>query len=334
MTLAADLRARAEEARRLAADPRTTDRIYSHGNVGARTGPGRQGPHRLLQEVGMSIIRVLNLGAGVQSSAILLMACAGELPRPDVAIFADTGEEPASVYAWLAQTLRPAAERAGIPIEVVSAHSKSTQDRPTKLGDIPAYVVGKDGKGAPIRRQCTRDWKIDPLDRRVKELLGLRRGQHWPTGLAVESWFGISGDEIQRMKHAVEPWRRYWHPLIETPWGESGKRPAWRDPPLRRSDCLAWMRANGFGEAPRSACTFCPFHSDKEWRRLQENEPEAFAHAVAADAMLRSHPRRHTGAMFVHRSLRPLGEIDFTRQRSLDLGGGDFDDECSGVCGV
>ena len=44
-------------------------------------------------------LRVLSLGAGVQSSTLALMASRGEIgPMPDCAIFADTGAEPAKVY--------------------------------------------------------------------------------------------------------------------------------------------------------------------------------------------------------------------------------------------
>lgn len=274
------------------------------------------------------MMRVLNLGAGVQSSAILLMACKGELPKPDVALFADTGEEPASVYNWLRDVLMPAASAAGIALETVRETARD-DNRRRKIDQIPAFVRDANGGSAPLARQCTRDWKITPLDRRVKELLGLKKSQRWPKGLAVESWIGISGDEIQRMKHAVDPWRRYWHPLIEEPWGGE-KRPAWRNPPIRRADCQTWLVANGYAEAPRSACSFCPFHSDKEWLRLQLHEPDAFAHAVEADRLLRSNSLRH-GAMFVHRSLKPLGSIDFTRQQTLD---DLFGEECGGVCGV
>ena len=46
-------------------------------------------------------LRILSLGAGVQSSTMALMAAHGELPRPNCAIFADTGDEPAAVYRWL-----------------------------------------------------------------------------------------------------------------------------------------------------------------------------------------------------------------------------------------
>ncbi len=51
-------------------------------------------------------LRVLSLGAGVQSTTLALMAAHGEIgPMPDCAIFADTGWEPAAVYEhldWLA----------------------------------------------------------------------------------------------------------------------------------------------------------------------------------------------------------------------------------------
>ena len=37
----------------------------------------------------------LSLGAGVQSSALLVLSCTDDrVPKPDVAIFADTGDEP------------------------------------------------------------------------------------------------------------------------------------------------------------------------------------------------------------------------------------------------
>lgn len=46
-------------------------------------------------------MRFLSLGAGVQSSTLLLMMVNGVIPKADYAIFADTQWEPKSVYAWL-----------------------------------------------------------------------------------------------------------------------------------------------------------------------------------------------------------------------------------------
>lgn len=47
------------------------------------------------------MLRVLSLGAGVQSSAVLLMADCGDVEPVDIAVFADTGSEPKVVYQWL-----------------------------------------------------------------------------------------------------------------------------------------------------------------------------------------------------------------------------------------
>src|SRR4051812_25177815 len=47
-------------------------------------------------------LRVISLGAGVQSTTMALMAAHGEIgPMPDAAIFADTGWEPKHVYDHL-----------------------------------------------------------------------------------------------------------------------------------------------------------------------------------------------------------------------------------------
>lgn len=49
------------------------------------------------------MLKVLALGAGVQSTALLLMSIRGELDRLDFAIFAETRWEPAAAehLAWL-----------------------------------------------------------------------------------------------------------------------------------------------------------------------------------------------------------------------------------------
>jgi hypothetical protein len=45
-------------------------------------------------------LRVLSLGAGVQSSTVLFKMLEGEIPMADVSIFADTGNEPKAVYPF------------------------------------------------------------------------------------------------------------------------------------------------------------------------------------------------------------------------------------------
>lgn len=89
-------------------------------------------------------------------------------------------------------------------------------------------------------------------------------------------------------------------------------------------------------QAEPAACVFCPYHNDREWLRLKNEEPIEFARAVAFEARLRpvvaaATSLRATDA-FLHRSMRPLAEVDFgtpdTPQADL------FGNECEGMCGV
>lgn len=264
----------------------------------------------------------LSLGAGVQSSTLALMAAAGEItPMPDGAIFADTQAEPAGVYRWLdyLESVLP------FPVHRVTAgdlRSAALETRTSRKGlayykvALPVHTDNADGsKGQISRRGCTYRYKIRPIERALRRLAGVKRGEKSP---AVESWVGISLDEIQRMKPSREPWISTRWPLIE-------KR-------MTRASCLAWLESNGHPEPPRSACVFCPFRADREWRHLRQTDPAGFADAVAFDAEIRA-ARPCSSVAYLHASLKPLGEVDFrndTDRGQLTL----WDDECTGMCGV
>ena len=71
---------------------------------------------------------VLNLGAGVQSSALALMAAHGEItPTPDFAVFADTGAEPTEVYDWL-ETIKELIDAAPHPFPVYTVSKGNLTD--------------------------------------------------------------------------------------------------------------------------------------------------------------------------------------------------------------
>lgn len=285
------------------------------------------------------MIRILSLGAGVQSSTILLMSIAGELPRIDHAIFADVGWEPAEVYRWL-DWLKTQAEAAGIPLHVVSAgnlreHVMDAARSGKRVSSPPFFTEGEDGRAAIINRSCTSNFKIIPIERKVKELIGHKPGARLPKEVAVEQWIGISGDEIQRMKRSQSPWMRFWHPLIETPWveGDASHAP-FRDHAMTRDDCQRWLRDHGFPEAPRSACIGCPFHNNHEWRRIR-SDPVQWADAVEFDQAIRASMPMHgmERPVYLHRSLLPLDQAPIDEHAPGQQGIG-FDQECHGVCGV
>lgn len=256
-------------------------------------------------------IAVLSLGAGVQSTALLLMACHGEFAtRPVEAVFADTGWEPAAVYQhldWLESV-------SSIPITRVRYKDQSIRDLAMKNGgigvDMPLYLVGQRGPGI-LRRQCTGKFKIGPIRKRTREIMrehGVKR---------AETWMGISLDEAIRMRDSDVQYLTNVYPLVD-------KR-------LTRHDCLNWLERNGYPRPPKSSCIGCPYHSTAMWAEMARERPDEFADAVQFDAAMR-HARPGYIA-YLHRNRIPLSEID-TRTRADRGQLGLFDDECDGVCGV
>ena len=266
-------------------------------------------------------LRILSLGAGVQSTTLLRMILAGELPAVDYAIFSDTGWEPAAVYAHL-KTLRAECEAAGLPMEVVSNGNlrDDALDDGKRFASMPLFLVKKNGTAAMARRQCTAEYKVKPLLAKQRELAGLLPRQR-STKRLVRTLIGISWDETQRMKDPAFPWIEHEYPLV--------------DLRMTREDCFRWNRDHGFPPPPRSSCIGCPFHSDAEWRAIRD-QPEDWADAIDFDRQLRTGrigdllaPSR----AYLHQKRIPLEEVDI---RSLEEAGQTtlLDMECEGMCGI
>lgn len=255
---------------------------------------------------------VLNLGVGLQSSTMLEMADRGEFGRkPDVAYFADLHAERRAVYDFL-DYLKA---RVSIPIEVVSRGRLRDRVMAGGSSAIPAFV-----EGSPINRGCTRDFKITPIEQAIRARMGWT-GRPAPRAPVVEQWFGITTDEIQRVRRSRNTWAHYRYPLIEAR--------------MARADCETYRDRRQMRRAPWSACVFCPFQGNAEWRDVRQ-DPEAWAMAVEVDRSLRDPAIKRTptkAPQFLHRSCRPLDEVDFS-----EAGGDDprlgFLNDCEGMCGV
>lgn len=246
----------------------------------------------------------LSLGAGVQSTALLLLSAQGVLPKLVAAIFADTGNEPQAVYDHLDRIEEEVAKPAGIPILRVQwgdiRNDAVTGHRWLK---IPVFVLGADGKKGQGTRQCTKDYKVDPIKRKLKTLLGSKTSASGailqpPPGVVAEQWIGISLDEVHRAKDADERWLRNSFPLLDMRW--------------TRDDCLNYLEEQGWASTPKSACVICPFHSNRMWREIKEQAPEEFADAVEFDRQLRSGEMRHgfEDRAFLHTDRVPLDQAD------------------------
>lgn len=247
----------------------------------------------------MTRLKLLSLGAGVQSTALALMAAEGSLDRLDGAVFADTGWEPERVYGHLAK-LGEVLDAAGVPLYNVSSGNLRNDaiDPAHRYASIPYYVRNPDGSEGMGRRQCTSEYKLAPINRKVRELLGASAPdfRRVPKGNVAEQWIGFSTDEIHRVdgKRDVRYiTKRY--PLIELG--------------MSRDDCERWLRSRGWTNVAKSACIGCPFHGNRQWRELRDNNPDEWADAVAFDAAIRKGGARGlplNGEAFLHRSRVPL----------------------------
>jgi hypothetical protein len=106
---------------------------------------------------------------------------------------------------------------------------------------------------------------------------------------------------------------------------------------MTRAECLRWFRRRYPGrELVSSSCIGCPYHSDAHWRRIR-SRPAEWADAVEVDRAVRHLPRLH-GEAFLHRSCRPLEEVDLSTAEEHGqlglLGAEDFSLECDGLCGT
>lgn len=259
---------------------------------------------------------IISLGAGVQSSALALMAAQEEItPMPDLAIFADTQSEPDSVYRWLdwLETQLP------FPVHRVTAgdlgalaatvHTSKNGNRYTKASP-PAWAFNTSGKPSPIMRQCTQHFKINVIQREIKRQFGKAE---------IQQWIGISLDEVHRMKPSRNERVTNRWPLIELR--------------MKRWDCLQWMMNHCYPRPPRSACVFCPYQSNREWLRLKTEETESFDRAVRFEKefQLAMTACGFVGDVYLHPSMRPLETVDFMPDtHQIDLWG----NECEGMCGV
>jgi hypothetical protein len=275
---------------------------------------------------------VISLGAGVQSSTMALMASCGELLdiEVDFAIFGDTQDESKRVYDWLDwlenQLTFPVYRVTKGKLSDATLKMREAKDgKKFSKTNIPFFTLDRDGSHGMIPyRSCTADFKIAPIIKEMRSRCEIKRGQKF---VSVTSLIGISYDEMQRMKDSREPWVVHRWPLVELK--------------MNRADCVKWMVDHGYPEPPRSSCVYCPFHSNKEWRRLQTEEPEEFAKAVKFERDVQAAKRcndNFRSIPFLHKSRVPLDQVDFRSKIEKDQDRGqkllDFQDECDGMCGV
>lgn len=246
---------------------------------------------------------IWSCGGGTQSAAIAALIVRGDLPKPAVAVIADTGREASSTWRYYSSTLQPELARVGVDLvrlehsfdgsgwNTVDLYGGADKDTPL----MPMFT-----RTGQVRKYCSNEWKSRPAERYLRSI-----------GISSASiMIGYSIDELHRMRHS-EPGAKWRHvyPLV--------------DLRMTRADCIATVARMGWPEPPRSSCWMCPYRSDDEWRLLRDQEPEDFAKAVELERDVKS----RDSDLWLHRSAVPLDRVDFdTRHDDL------FEVPCTDGC--
>jgi hypothetical protein len=269
-------------------------------------------PNKMIEQ---PFINVISLGAGKQSSYMLLKALQGAYKfKPDFAIFSDTGAEPSWTYSYLDVLKKYCKEKYDFDIIVV----KNTETG--LLIDTLNYINGNSTRVAmlPLRvkpdghlmlRQCTSDYKINPLRRYLQKIRN---------GKKIRLWIGISIDEFERQKDSNVKYIENWYPLIEDR--------------ISITDIKKWFQSQSDIEEPgKSSCICCPFRSRKQWKYIKEHFPSDYFIAEKFDNEIRNFPKI-IGEAYIHPDLKPLSEINYT-DNQLRLFP-ELIEECFGLCGI
>jgi len=241
-------------------------------------------------------IRALSWGCGVQSTTLAVMSALADLDPLDVVITADTGWERAATYearefytAWL--------QERGVHVEVVSAGNIK------QLGAVEhIHMPFFTSNGGPLQRQCTKEFKIIPIKRRLREIAGYdaTKPPHPPAG-AIELWLGISWDEWERMNQSRVRFMVHRHPLIENK--------------TTRNACIDYLEAHDLPVPVKSACIGCPYRQASEWLNMRATAPDEWDDAVEFDESNRHNPLATRGKptadeLYVYKHAVPLATAD------------------------
>ncbi len=261
---------------------------------------------------------VLLYGGGTQSTGLLLMMCDGFIPeysKPDLVIFSDTMAEPYFVNEYILKVKRYVWVKYRVEIEIISNGNiiddlLGNKKEGTRAASLPLFL----DNGGMIRRQCTNEYKIIPINKVIKERfeIGRKKKESKPV---VNRLFGMSLDEIGRCKQSTEWWAENKYLLVYER--------------MYRNEVIRYVNLNHpeLADPPRSSCYFCPFHSNLYWKLMKRKHPKMFKSACEIDELIRDNEKLRNRA-YLHRSLKPLREINF-EQLDVDIFG-----ECEGYCGI
>jgi len=217
------------------------------------------------------LLQVLSYGGGVQTFAMLILIEKGILPKPDILIHADTKAEYPETEQHIEEVAKPLCEKLNIPwLTVVENEGIIEGYKSDNLIPLPGF------------RSCTFHYKVKPIQRAIKEILGDKK----KNGVAsVDCWIGISTDESRRevkRENQSPKWVLQTYPLLKLGYS--------------RNQLIQLIDESPYPMPRKSGCFMCPYAGMKGFIKLKIEKPDLFKIAVEMeDLYFKSRPERKHG---------------------------------------
>jgi hypothetical protein len=210
------------------------------------------------------MLTVLSLGAGVNSTALLVLKAQGKV-NFDFALFADTGNENPETYEYLENVIKPFCQKNNIDLEIIKRENNNYET-------LKDWCVNH--KLIPSRKfgACRDKFKITVIRKYLKK--------YYPfvyKNKEIETLIGFCVGEEGRRQGYVGITQNYRFPLMELG--------------LDRRGCVRVIREAGLPIPVKSGCTFCPHQPLESWIALYNKHPELFAEAEALEKNGKAYPR-------------------------------------------
>lgn len=267
--------------------------------------------------------KVISLGVGIQSTALYYMSSLNEIERADYAVFADTGGEKTATLNYYKDLKKWQKENKGIKLYKANYKNlqkdllNNTNSTNNRFSSIPAFTL-LNGKKGMLRRQCTKEYKIDQVNKKIREIYKIPGRKRLPL---TEIWIGITIDEHTRMTIPQEKWKVNVYPFCGYKIYSNGKAEPFKGFEKTRNDILNWFNKKGLSIPEKSSCKFCPFQADYNWLRLKQTAPKDFKEAVKIDYAIRNSTKKGIIApLYLHDSLKPLDKVDLSENQTTIWG--------------
>jgi hypothetical protein len=203
-------------------------------------------------------------GLGTDSQAALIILARAGI-RPDLIMFADTGDEKGRTYAFI-DVLRPWLKKVGFPdLTIVRKTSKlyrSLSENCLANSTLPSLAFGRKG--------CSQKWKVQVMEQWALQWEPAQFA--WEAGMKCLKVIGYDAGpaDCRRSKIAEDERYQYIYPL--------------RDAGIKRVECVELIKSEGLMQPGKSACFMCPATKKPELVQLVNEEPALAALALKIEA--------------------------------------------------